>query len=105
MVQVKIGIRNIVMPGARMQMIVVMKLTATRDRAETTHPQAHDPEVAADAGAVHRIGQRHVGEPAEGRALRVRKPNAGDEPAEEVEPIANMFRRGNATSGERSAAA
>ena len=30
MVQVNIGIRNIVMPGARMQMIVVMKLTAPR---------------------------------------------------------------------------
>ncbi len=29
-VQVKIGIRNIVMPGARMQKIVVMKLTAPR---------------------------------------------------------------------------
>ena len=29
-VQVNIGIRNIVMPGARMQMIVVMKLTAPR---------------------------------------------------------------------------
>ena len=30
MFQVKIGIRNIVMPGARMQTIVVMKLTAPR---------------------------------------------------------------------------
>ncbi len=30
MFQVKIGIRNIVMPGARMQMIVVVKLTAPR---------------------------------------------------------------------------
>ena len=30
MFQVKIGIRNIVMPGARMQMIVVMKLTPPR---------------------------------------------------------------------------
>ena len=30
MVHVNIGIRNIVMPGARMQMIVVMKLTAPR---------------------------------------------------------------------------
>ncbi len=28
--QVKIGIRNMVMPGARRQMIVVMKLTAPR---------------------------------------------------------------------------
>ena len=37
MFQVKIGIRNIVMPGARMQMIVVMKLTRTEDRAETGH--------------------------------------------------------------------
>ena len=30
MFQTKIGIRNMVMPGARMQMIVVMKLTAPR---------------------------------------------------------------------------
>ena len=30
MFQVKIGIRNIVMPGARMVMIVVMKFTAPR---------------------------------------------------------------------------
>ena len=30
MFQAKIGIRNIVMPGARMQMIVVTKLTAPR---------------------------------------------------------------------------
>ena len=30
MFQVKIGIRNIVIPGARMVMIVVMKLTAPR---------------------------------------------------------------------------
>ena len=28
--QVKIGMRHMVMPGARMQMIVVMKLTAPR---------------------------------------------------------------------------
>jgi hypothetical protein len=28
--QVKIGIRHMVMPGARMQMMVVMKLTAPR---------------------------------------------------------------------------
>ena len=30
MFQEKIGIRNIVMPGARMQMMVVMKFTAPR---------------------------------------------------------------------------
>ena len=43
MFQVKIGIRNIVMPGARMQMIVVMKLTPPRTvpSPETTRPIAH----------------------------------------------------------------
>ena len=68
--QTKIGIRNIVMPGARMQMIVVMKLTRTEDGAETGHPQAHDPQVAADAGLnASASRQRRVGEPAEvGRA-------------------------------------
>lgn len=41
--QVKIGIRNIVMPGARMQMIVVMKLTAPRmvPKPEKARPMTH----------------------------------------------------------------
>ena len=43
MFQVKIGIRNIVMPGARMQMIVVMKLTPPRivPRPPTARPMIH----------------------------------------------------------------
>ena len=43
MFQVKIGIRNIVMPGARMQMIVVMKLTAPRivPRPDSARPTIH----------------------------------------------------------------
>ena len=43
MFQVKIGIRNIVMPGARMQMIVVMKLTAPRivPKPEMDRPMIH----------------------------------------------------------------
>ncbi len=43
MVQVKIGIRNIVMPGARMQMIVVMKLTAPRmvPKPASARPKTH----------------------------------------------------------------
>ena len=43
MFQVKIGIRNIVMPGARRQMIVVMKLTPPRmvPSPETTRPIIH----------------------------------------------------------------
>ena len=43
MFQQKIGIRNIVMPGARRQTIVVMKLTAPRivPRPPTTRPANH----------------------------------------------------------------
>lgn len=41
--QQKIGIRNIVMPGARMQMIVVMKLTEPRivPKPEKAKPMIH----------------------------------------------------------------
>ncbi len=41
--QVKIGIRNIVMPGARMQKIVVMKLTAPRivPKPDSARPTIH----------------------------------------------------------------
>jgi hypothetical protein len=48
MFQVKIGIRNIVMPGARMQKIVY-EVDAAEDGAEAGQRQAHDPQVAADA--------------------------------------------------------
>ncbi len=39
----KIGIRNIVMPGARMQMTVVMKLTPLRmvPKPDSTRPMIH----------------------------------------------------------------
>ena len=41
--QVKIGIRHMVMPGARMQMIVVMKLTAPRmvPKPDSARPKTH----------------------------------------------------------------
>ncbi len=41
--QVKIGMRNMVTPGARMQMIVVMKLTAPRmvPKPESASPMIH----------------------------------------------------------------
>ena len=43
MFQVKIGIRNMVMPGARMQMMVVTKLTPLRivPSPESTRPMIH----------------------------------------------------------------
>ena len=65
MFQVKIGIRNIVMPGARMQTTVVIMLTAAQDGAQAGNRQTHDPQVAADAGRVDGVGQRGVGGPAE----------------------------------------
>ncbi len=41
--QVKIGIRHMVMPGARMQMMVVMKLTAPRmvPKPDSARPNTH----------------------------------------------------------------
>ena len=56
--QTKMGIRNIVMPGARMQMIVVMKLTAPRivPRPPMVKPRIHRSEptlgelIAFDSG-------------------------------------------------------
>ncbi len=41
--QVKIGMRNIVMPGARMQKIVVMKLTPPRivPKPDSASPMIH----------------------------------------------------------------
>ncbi len=55
----KIGIRNIVMPGARMQMIVVMKLTAPRmvPKPDSARPMIHmsaptpGERTASDSGA------------------------------------------------------
>ncbi len=46
MFQVKIGIRNIVMPGARRVITVVIMLTRAEDRAEAGERQADDPQVA-----------------------------------------------------------
>ena len=53
--QVKIGMRNMVMPGARMHRIVVMKLTDAQDGAQTGDDQAHHPQVTADARGPHRV--------------------------------------------------
>ena len=51
MFQVKIGIRNIVMPGARRVRIVVIMLTAPRMVPRPESDQADDPHVGADARA------------------------------------------------------
>ena len=50
MFQVKIGIRNIVIPGARMQTTVVIMLTPPRMVPRPADAQSHDPQVAAAPG-------------------------------------------------------
>jgi hypothetical protein len=50
MFQVKIGIRNMVMPGARSVRIVVIMFTAPRISAQTGDQQADDPHVGAGPG-------------------------------------------------------
>ena len=54
MFQVKIGMRNMVMPGARIVMIVVMKFTAPRIVPKPREAEAEHPEVAAEPGRERR---------------------------------------------------
>ena len=50
MFQVKIGIRNIVMPGARSVITVVIMLTRAEDGAQAGDGQADDPQVGPTPG-------------------------------------------------------
>ena len=79
------------MPGARMQKIVVMKLTPPRMVPKPGERQAHDPHVGADAGRVDRAGQRGVGVPAERRgAARGEEAGQQDQPAEREHVVAQQ---------------
>ena len=49
-VQVKIGMRMSVMPGARMFMMVTMKLNAPSHRGDPEKLEAEDPEVDSRPG-------------------------------------------------------
>ena len=61
----------------------------TQDRAQTGHPQTHDPQVTAHARRAHGVGERGVGEPAEvSRALGGQEARGGDQAAEEEQPVA-----------------
>jgi hypothetical protein len=60
----------------------------TEDGAETTEREAEDPEVTADTGAVGRVGEGRVGEPAEGGgSAGGEEASRRNEPTEEVEPV------------------
>ena len=86
--QVKIGIRNSVMPGARRQTIVAMKLTPPRivPRPPTARPA--NQRFAAGTRGVHDVGQRRVGGPPEvGRAARGQEARHRDQATEEEQPV------------------
>ena len=97
---VKIGMRNIVMPGARIVMIVVTKLTAPRivpkpvSASPSTHrsPPTPGENVSLDNGvyAVH---------PKEAEPCGVRNPATAISEPKRNSQNENAFSRGNATSG------
>ncbi len=59
----------------------------TEDGAQTADRDAQDPQVGAGAGAVHRVGQRHIDRPAEvGRTTGGDEAAQRDERAEDEQP-------------------
>ena len=90
MFQVKIGIRNSVMPGARRPKIVDDEVD--RRRGSPRCPTSSSPTIhrsMPDAGLEYgRVGQRRVAGPAGRRgAAATRKPEQDDEPAEQEQPV------------------
>ena len=69
---VRIGMRNMVMPGARIIVTVVMTLTALSVPDVPVRMIDDDPQVGAEPGRADRARQRRVGEPAERRPRRRR---------------------------------
>src|SRR3954468_19685820 len=99
--QVKIGIRNMVIPGARRQTIVVMKLTPPRivPRPLTASPAIHRlPPIPGECNAVdsgvYAVQPKSAGPPG------VTSPETTIRLPERNNQNDNAFRRGKATSGE-----
>src|SRR3954451_696644 len=99
--QVKIGIRNIVMPGARMQKIVVTKLTPVRivPRPDSTSPKTHmsAPTPGENVDVVSGV---YAYQPKDAAPPGVRKLNMTISPPNRNIQYDSMLSRGNATSGE-----
>ena len=77
------------MPGARMQMIVVMKLTAPRmvPKPPRARPKTHRSPPTPGAVGRRRTAARRRTSRTTAAPCGVRKPAAGDEAAEEVQPV------------------
>ena len=88
MFQVKIGMRNMVMPGARIVMIVVMKFTAPRIVPNPLRARPTTQRFPPTPGENVVAGQRGVRQPTEGcSALRGEESGDGDEATEVEEPV------------------
>ena len=88
MFQVKIGTRNITMPGARRREDRRHQVDGGEDAGEPGEGDADDPEVGARARRVDGFGQRRISEPSEvGRAARGEESRDHHQAAAEVEPV------------------
>src|SRR5699024_1614493 len=98
--QVKIGIRHIVIPGARIEMMVVIRFTPPRMVPKPCRPspktQMSPPipgeYVAFDSGA-------YPNQPNDAAPCGVRNPAVAMSDPNRKNQYARAFRRGNATSG------
>ncbi len=100
MFQVKIGIRNIVMPGARMQTTVVIMLTPPRmvPRPPTARPMIHRSPPAPGEWMASVSGEYAV-QPKSAAPPGVMKPAIAIIAPNRNSQNEKAFRRGNATSG------
>ena len=97
---VKIGMRNIVMPGARSVRIVAMKFTEPRmvPKPWKARPIVHRCPPRPGVNVVFDSGAYAV-HPNEAAPCGVRKPEIAMSEPKRNSQKANAFRRGNATSG------
>ena len=100
MFQVKIGIRNIVIPGARSVMIVVIMLTAPRmvPRPEMARPTIHM-FVPVPGVLVTLFSGAYAVQPKSGAPPGVTNPPTVSRPPNRYSQYATALSRGNATSG------
>src|SRR5699024_14046 len=99
MFHVKIGIRNIVMPGQRNVMIVVVMLTAPRmvPRPEMINPKIH--RLAPVPGVYSPDNGAYAVQPNPGAPSGIKNADNNIKPPNRYSQYENAFSRGNATSG------
>src|SRR5699024_1376289 len=95
----KIGIRNIVMPGQRNVMIVVVMLTAPRmvPRPEMINPKIH--RLAPVPGVYSPDNGAYAVQPNPGAPSGIKNADNNIKPPNRYSQYENAFSRGNATSG------